>query len=137
MIENGIVDRLKTDTAVKAIVDARIYSLLAPQNAAKPHITYQRVGTDRDRHLQGPSGLVRGTFQLDCWASTMDAARALADAVRLRLDNFFGTLNNHEVQRIKLTNEMDNWEFQSSGGENIIGRVTHIYDVWYAEQVPA
>lgn len=136
MIEDGLHEHLRNDPGVYAVVNARIYPLVAPQQAAKPHITYQRVGTDYNRSLSGPTGMDRGTFQVDCWATTQRAARQLADLVRLAIDNNRGTMGNHNVQVCKVTNLIDNWQFVAEGGESIIGRVTMTLDIVYAEQVP-
>ena len=136
MIEEGLVERLETDTALIALCGDRIYDAPAPEGAVRPHITYELAGEDRDRHLQGPSGLVRGTFQVRSWAQSKDAARIVAERVRLRLDNFAGVLGGHEVQRMKMTNRQSSWDFQAEGTENLAPHILMTFDVWYAEELP-
>lgn len=138
MIETDLIARIRSDTAIAALIGSRIYPLVAPEGATKPNITYQLLSSERDRHLLGPSGLVHSTYQFDCWANTMDAARPLAEFLRLRLDNYAAiTTGTHEIQRIKLVNALDNWEFAVDGSESIYGRVTQIYEIWYAETLPS
>lgn len=137
MIETDLVARITSDSAITAVIGARVYPWRPPENATKPYITYQCAAEDHNRHLLGPSGLVRAAYQFDCWAVTHLAARTLANLLRLRLDNYTSSTGTHEIQRIKLTNALDNWEFQTGGTEDIYGRVTQIYDVWHAVTVPS
>lgn len=58
----------------------RVYPRVRPQNTQLPAITYTVPGGDRDQHLKGYTGTRRPRVQIDCWAATYAAARALADA---------------------------------------------------------
>lgn len=137
MIEAAINELLTGDSAITALVGDRVYYMRSPQNAVYPNLTYQRRSTQRNRHLGGPSGLARATFQVDCWASTQKAARQLAELVRLRMDNKTGNYGDHLVQRIYLDDDLDNWEWQLAGKDAIIGRVTLIFGIQFSEAQPA
>ncbi|HKQ02637.1 MAG TPA: DUF3168 domain-containing protein [Actinomycetes bacterium] len=64
----------------------RIYPQVLPQDVKLPAITYKRISETEVRSQDGPSGLVRPRFQLDCWAKTYAEADAVAAAVRDRMD---------------------------------------------------
>jgi hypothetical protein len=42
--------------------------------------------------MQGASGLARPRLQIDCWSRSADAAAALADMVKQRLDGLRGAV---------------------------------------------
>lgn len=117
MLEAAIRDRLRGDATVGDLVgagdDARIYPVAGPQPPTFPCITYLRVSTVRDYHTTGPSGLVTARVQLDLWATDTESApgfaavRALADAVRARLDGWAGTQSDVVVQLARLLSERD------------------------------
>ena len=92
-IEVAIVTKLDTaPAATQALVGARIYPTLLPQDPTLPAITYQRIVTGRIRHLGGLSGLAQPRFQFNCWATTPEGARAVAAAVRADLDDIGETV---------------------------------------------
>lgn len=60
----------------------RVYPQTAPAGAAKPYLTYQRVGGQAINFVEAEMpGLRNGVFQINCWATTDAAAKALAAAV--------------------------------------------------------
>lgn len=137
MIEASIKTLLRTDTAIQALVGDRVSYIRSRQSGEYPCITFQRRGTQRDRHLLGPSGLARCRFQIDCWASSQTVARQLAEAVRLRIDNYSGDVGDHNIQRMYVDDDLDDWEWELAGKDAIIGRVTLIVGVWFSEALPA
>lgn len=137
MIEKSVHALLAADSAIVALVGDRIYHTRSSQSAQYPNITYVRRGTQRNRHLLGPSGLTRCSFQIDTWASTQKVARQLAELVRLQIDNFSGDTTDHHVQRIKVEDDLDAWEWELAGKDAIIGRVTLIVGIWFSEAAPS
>lgn len=92
-VEVAIFTKLTTiPAATQALVAARIYPSLLPQDPTLPAITYQRITTGRVRSLSGLSGLAFPRLQLNCWATTPEGARAIAAAVRADLDNIGETV---------------------------------------------
>jgi hypothetical protein len=60
----------------------RVYPLKAPANAAKPYVVYQQVGGQAINFVESEMpGLRNAVFQINCWATTQAAAKALALAV--------------------------------------------------------
>lgn len=133
MVNDAIYYILSNAAGVTAITSTRIYPLQAPQNVTRPYITYQRISTERDGSLDGPNGLVSASVQVDCWATTNDAARALADAVRLAFDDYRGSAASTIIQGVFLKQDFDNWEQELAGGESLLHRVTLEFNVWHEE----
>jgi len=104
---------LAGDSAIAALVGARIYPALLPQPPTFPALTYQVVSGFRHTQMDGPPGVNRARLQIDCWAATYIGAEALADAVRLALDGFKGMVGGSPgrlVQAAFFASERDLYE---------------------------
>jgi hypothetical protein len=98
VIEADLVAHLLADAGVAALVETRVYPERFPPGGPMPAVTYQRVfGAEGVTH-DGPDGLARARFQVDCWAASYGEAAALGEAVSDALKAFPGA---------RLINEMD------------------------------
>ena len=108
-IKVGLRTILINDTAVAAIVAARISPTHLKQSETIPAITYQRVSTGREYLIhEGPIGQVSSRIQYACWAETDTEAEALADAVRLALDGYSGLSGSMTIESV---NSEGQWDF--------------------------
>jgi hypothetical protein len=126
-IEKAIRSILIADTTVKAIT-TRCYPATLPQDPTYPLIVYYKVTGMRDHHLQGPSGLAHPRFQVEAWATTYDAAKALANAIREALDGYSGTQGTVRIGSILIESERDTYEDAVS-----CHRVIMDFYVWHSE----
>jgi len=85
IIESALRAIIIADNGVKAVT-TRCYYNYIPQSPTYPLIVIQRVTGSRVHHLSGPSGAVRPRFQIEAWAETYAAAKALANLIRVALD---------------------------------------------------
>ena len=85
IIESALRAIIIADNGVKAVT-TRCYYNYIPQSPTYPLIVIQRVTGSRVHHLSGPSGAVRPRFQIEAWAETYAAAKALANLIRKALD---------------------------------------------------
>jgi hypothetical protein len=130
----GVLRQALIDNAtVAAEVGNRIYPVLAPSSSALPFITYRRVGIQREQTLSAPMGVPRVTVEMGCLATTYEAARELADAVRQVLDGYGGTADNTEVKQVHLDNELDDFVQLTGSDLPPVYQVTQTYDVWWQE----
>ncbi|WP_322990887.1 DUF3168 domain-containing protein [Hoeflea sp.] len=68
----------ETLTALLAgVAGGRRYWVRAPQSAPRPYILMTRIGGVRDYAMQGPSGYVASRVQIDCYADSYTAAKAI------------------------------------------------------------
>lgn len=79
------------------------YPATAPKGVKAPFVIYTRVSTPRLRDFDGPHGIAMPTFRIDAYAAGYDAARALANAIRIKLDGYRGGI----IQDCALMNEQD------------------------------
>ena len=108
-IEEAIRDILVTDNGVKAIT-TRVYPGYVPQDPTYPLIVYMKVTGERDHHVQGPSGFAHPRFQVEAWAETYAAAKALANAIRAKLDGYTGTTGTVKIRSTLIESEQDIYE---------------------------
>ena len=108
-IEKAIRSILINDSTVSAIT-TRCYPATLPQDPIYPLILFSKVTGMRDHHLQGPSGLAHPRFQVEAWATTYDAAKTLANAIREALDGYKGTVGTVVIGSILIESERDVYE---------------------------
>jgi hypothetical protein len=134
----GLRAYLLADAAIStAVGGARVYPLRLPQGQLLPSVVYQRVSGQGVHHNQGPSVLTRPRLQIDCWAADPDAAAALADLVKERLDGFRGPMPfgadsppaTVTVQGIFFEDERDLFDADAQ-----LYRVSRDYWVWFEER---
>lgn len=70
-----------------------IYPIRAKQGETRPQLVYSRQSGIPEHTMEGPASLATVRFQFDAWAKDVDAAAALADAVKFRLDGYSGTVS--------------------------------------------
>jgi hypothetical protein len=135
MLEPDLHTFLANDAGVAALVadgnGARITPLLLPESSALPAVTYHLVSQKREQTFAHPRGLVRSWLQIDCWGRNYGDAKSLAEAVRVALDNFAGTMGTSPgttVQLAQLTSETDTY-----AGEPRIYRVLMEFWIWFVE----
>lgn len=121
------------NTAVTAMVGTRIYPVLAPATAPLPLVTWRRAGIQRSQTLAAPMGVPQVSVEYQIYAGTYEAARDIADAMRLVLDGYRGVVDNTTVRQTSLENEVD--EFVQLQGSDLpaVYQITQTYDVWWQE----
>lgn len=113
MIGDALRSILLADSAVATLVGgARIYPLMIPEHIAEepgkqPCIVYQATGSERAVDTCTQSRFVLGDFQVDCYASGYDEARALFRAVAAALIDYRGTVSGQRIDRILLESDFD------------------------------
>lgn len=85
MKENDIHAALASGSPAPTSAGDRVYPVLMPQGVGMPAIRYQRVGVASTSSLDGDSGKDLVRFQIDCFAETYAAVKALAVEVRTAL----------------------------------------------------
>lgn len=80
---------LSSYTDLTDLISTRIYSILMPQDATRPALTFQRIARDRENTLSdaGGNGVVRDRYRFTAWGATLDECHDIADQVRLALKN--------------------------------------------------
>jgi hypothetical protein len=130
-IENAILEVLNGDTAVRALVGARIFENQIAQNAQKPALTYQLVSDPSEDSHSGPAGLAYARMQFDGWGLTKEDARAVTRAVRLALAGI-----NRSVAGVKLSGGFKLNERALFDPDVRLRRRTMDMGFWHSEETP-
>lgn len=85
MIEEDVLTALVGSPPATS-ADERVYALVLPDESSYPAITYQRISNVPVNSLSGSSDLDQVRVQVDCWATTYGAAKALAGEVRTAME---------------------------------------------------
>lgn len=85
---------LADSQVASAVGSSRIFPSTMPQGESRPSLVFNRVTGVGDYHMQGPSGLAQVRFQIDAYAQDPDAATALANLVKDRIDGFRGVMGD-------------------------------------------
>jgi len=107
--EKHIFQRLVTTPAVARMVGFQVFAIAVPKTASLPFVIYKRANISRDPHLSGPMYQPVVSLQVASWGLYYDAARELADEVRLALDGHTGTLAGVTISDIRLVSEVDDF----------------------------
>ena len=93
MTEAQVYNLLKNDSGVKALINERVYPLVAQQNVTKPYITYRVINGLKIQCLGGQ--IYQGDYrmQLDCYALTYPNVKAISQAVKNCLIGFMASNN--------------------------------------------
>lgn len=133
----GLREFLLADNAIAtAVGSSRVYPIKMPQGVTGASIVFTRVSGQGDYHMQGPSGLARPRFQIDCWAPTIDAAVALANLVKVRIDGYQGPMPygeaspqaSIEVQGVFMDRESEDYDDDAK-----LYRLSRDYLIWSEE----
>lgn len=130
LLRSGVGSLVAEDSSP---VRYRIFPLVIPQHEAGdldqyPCIVLTKVGASRGVTLSGTDELVNATYQVDSYASTYKQAAELADAVRVAVVDFNGTVGGHEIKTVNLENE-----FALTDPDPGLYRIMQTYSIWCVE----
>ena len=86
-----------------------VYPEYAPQSAAKPYVTFQRISdVSIARHMQGSGGCWEAIYQVNVVGTGASDTYTVSDAIRNDLDGIQGvTEAGIQLLRVSLTSERD------------------------------
>ena len=133
VIEQALYTLMAADNTIAATVGARIYPVVVPQDADLPALVYQRISSVRDHTHDATTGLAHPRIQVTAIATTYNAAKTLANAVRTLLDNYKGpTSDGVVIDAILFQNEMDVFNLAGDQRLNTFGVMVD-FVVWHHE----
>jgi hypothetical protein len=96
-LEEALVSFLTSYAPLTALISTRVIPFDMPKGTTLPCVTFQRIDTPRllTHDSSGATGdLATPRLQLDAWATTYSAAKAIADVLRGGLNGKKGTLGS-------------------------------------------
>lgn len=121
------------NATVATLIGSHIYPVLAPATAPLPLVTWRRTSISRSQTLSAPMGVPQVTVEYQIYAGTYETAREIADAMRLVLDGYGGTVDNTTVRQTSLENEVDDFVQLQGSDLPAVYQITQTYDVWWQE----
>ena len=134
-LETALYVILTGDISVTAFIINRVYPVNLPQACIMPAITYQEIASTREYVMSGAIGMVSARYQINCWDDDYAGARALADAVRIALECYTGTVNGRSIYTVFLEDQGDLTVFPA--GNEVLRRSGQRLDftIWYKESL--
>ena len=110
VLEEALTDYLTTELA--ALVDDREVPMRGEEGIGLPYVTYQRISAER-----GTESVAFGTlrarvtprYQFTCWASSMNGAIAVGEAIVEALNGYHGTMSGLYVSA-RVVFELDGYQ---------------------------
>jgi hypothetical protein len=121
------------DTSLASLVGSRVYPVIAPASASLPFVTWRRSGIQRSQTLGAPMGVPRLSVEYAVYAATYEAAREVADRMRVVLDGYGGTVDNVVVRQVSLEQESDDFVALAGAEMPPAFQITMVFDVWWQE----
>jgi Protein of unknown function (DUF3168) len=85
-IEAALTAALTAEATVSALVGTRVFPVGGRQGATYPYVVWQKISTQGEPYLDGPSNLDHPRFQIDIYATSALDALTAAEAIRTFLD---------------------------------------------------
>lgn len=133
--ERHIFQLLVTTPAVARLVGFQIYPIAVPKNAVLPFCVYRRNNIIREANLSGPTYMPMVSLQIASWGLTYEAARGVADQVRIALDGHSGTISGVTISDIRLVSEADDYLDPTGLGSQLppAYEVRQLYQIRWSE----
>lgn len=129
VMEGALIDLIKADSFIGAVVGDRVYPLRRPQGSALPSIVSTRISGQPLYSDEGEAGLQNARVQIDTFATTYTQCKDLAQLVRDRLSAFSGVHDGINFSFIMLDEERDLSESGANASEYLM-RIAMDFIVW-------
>lgn len=132
--------RLLDNATVEGLLGVRLYGGVAPQDAELPYAVFTVISDVPWHHMEAASRLARARIQLDCYAESYAAVKALAKACREAVDGLDREVtvgSDTNALTIMLEMQADGDNERAAGAELGPYRVIQDYVVLHDETLPA
>ena len=94
--QSDIVDAIKANSPLAAIIGARVFADVAPGGTVAPYIVYQTISDVGETPFDGIRSVTFPLVQFSCWATTKAGAVALSAALKTAIEgkNLPGSSNS-------------------------------------------
>jgi len=138
-LDQAIYRVLATNAGVTAIVGTRITAGVLPQTTTYPAIAYRLAGEDSIVSLDASNGLRSSTVRVFCCTkANYGAAASLAEAVRLAMADFKGSVSDgaSPSSTVTIQGTFAAGLFEAYDDRTGTWQVIRDFDIWSHEEVP-
>ncbi len=135
-IEKALFDYMSNHASIAGQVSDRIYPDVAPENTDYPLITFTVIAESHVHHMEGASGLVNPSIQIDVWATKVSDRAITSEAIRGAMDGFRGVMDDIEIRNCFLIDKTNFIESPQQGEGKPVYRASIDFSIWHVEDVP-
>jgi len=121
-MQQDLIARLLTHAPLTALVGQNLFWVRRPQGIQPPLVILRMVSSIPALVMQGERSVEESRVQIDCYAQTYAAARAIAAQVKARLGGYSGTVGGTTFQGVFRITELD----MTEGAETAPDRVMRV-----------
>lgn len=138
-IKEDFIQHLLDQSAITDLTGtSRIRPNRFPQEETGDRIVVEQTSADPEHHMRGAQALHTTIFDVHCFSAMFLGVSALADAVRLAVDGFQGTMNSSAtVSLVRLLDIRDSPVLPQSGGEKGTPQITLRFEIKHTVAVGA
>ena len=105
----ALVESLKAEPSIGALLGANIYPVMIPQTSTMPALSYQYTASQRQSHLLGPCGLQTITVRFEVESFDHQDVETVRDILRNRLQGWLMALEGITVYFVIFGTEADGY----------------------------
>jgi hypothetical protein len=129
-MEEALIAYLLAHSPLAALVGTRIRPVIAKQGERFPCVVVTTVSHLAEYATQGPVSLADSRVQVDCYAETFAASKAVARAAKARLSGQRFTSGGVEFQQCAVIAERSSYQ---DGAEVKLHRTSIDFRVWHTQ----
>lgn len=126
----AIYYHLSKSTELAALIDARIYPIVIPQNGKLPCVVYQQISSPWIHAMGVDPDLRHPRYQISIFATSYSQVKNIAEKTRELLQDYKENIGGLEIQRIFFENEIDLHDIDLLDQSGTY-RITQDYIIWY------
>ena len=129
-MEEALIAYLLSHIGLTGLVGNRIRPVIAKQGEGFPGVVVTTVSHLSEYVTQGPVSLAESRVQVDCYAETFAASKAVARAVKARLSGQRFTSGGVEFQQCAVIAERSSYQ---DGADVKLHRTSIDFRVWHTQ----
>ena len=110
VVEEALFTRLSGFAGLTALVAARIYPVMLPQDVVLPAVSYRRIAGSRTSAMGSDTGLAHPRFEVNAWSQDYLTAKQVKEQLRAALQRWRGTVSGVEILDTFILGERDDYE---------------------------
>ena len=110
LIGEALFTRTTGYAGLTALIAARMYPVVAPQDATVPFVVYQEISNERISAMGVDTNIARPRFQFTSYGSDYEEARTVAKQVQLSLQRFSGVVATVTIDDIFIETDLDDYD---------------------------
>lgn len=130
-IEEDLRIYLLAATTIQTQVGDRVHYNHVPQQSDLPYVWFRRSALNEDVEFDGPGGLKRTSFDLECYGENEDEAQDLGTDVRARLHGAKGTVGDSTSLGIFVSDQDDDYIPRGDASDEGLNQISFSIEVWH------